>query len=94
MPVKRRLSLEPIEPVEVQGVVAGKLTANIRALPIEIKAGKKVFVFMMAGDERKLFTNPQIETIAQTLGNAVHPAQCAFIVVPEGSALSAYEVRG
>jgi len=87
--VKRKLLLEALDPTKLEGLPAG-----IQAIPIEIAEGVKAFVFMLSGEERKLFTNTQVEGMSQTLGNLVHPAQAAFIVVPEGCALTAYEVRG
>ena len=87
--VKRKLLLDALAPSNIEGLPAG-----ISALPVEVTKGKRVFVFMLAGEERELFSNEQVQNMAQTLGNVVHPAQAVFIVVPKGAVLTAYEVRG
>jgi hypothetical protein len=91
---KRRLLIEELRPTKVEGVSAGGREADIMALPIEVEDGRRVFVFVLRGDERKLFANAQVEQMARTLGNTVHPSQAAFAVLPEGSSLQVWEVRG
>jgi hypothetical protein len=86
--VKRKLLLEALRPVELAGLPLG-----VSALPIEIEDGKRVFIFMVTGDEQKLFVDVHLQDLAQQLGNLVHPAQAVFYVAPEGSRLEAFEVR-
>jgi hypothetical protein len=87
--VKRRLSLEVLQPTELKGLPGG-----VSALPIEVEDGRRVFLFVITGEERKLFVDDQLQNLAQSLGNLVHPSQAVFYVAPEGSVLTCYEVRG
>lgn len=86
--VKRKLLLDALVPTLLEG-----LPASISALPIEVEDGRKVFIFAIEGDERKLFGDKQLRAMAQTCGNVVHPAQAVFLVLPEGAKLVVYSIR-
>lgn len=69
------------------------LLAPVTIIPIEVEEGRKVFVFQIAGDERKLLEDVQVRSIAQAVGNLVHPAQSVLVITPAGATLTAHEVR-
>lgn len=80
--------LVAIEPTDVPGL------EPLQAIRLEIGPGKHSFVFTISEEARDKMGLKWVQNVGQVMGNLVHPAQCALVVVPDGQTLSAYEVKG
>lgn len=78
----------------VQGESFGQaLPVEVFKHDFEVEPGRKVFVFVIRGEDRKALSSDGLKNLGQVLGDLAYPAQCVMPVVPEGLALEIYEVE-